>query len=136
MACVSLFCLVNSKSTISTRHFERTPMNPSNSFNRFSKCLSPIFSSIARRLNDSTTRSNGIGVSRACNRWIRVPCSFIHSEKETTEKYLRRIEEDQERDIRQLEEKVREEVSLDTSSLLHPHRSSHWAGTSQIRPGT
>ena len=33
------------------------------------------------------------------------------------EKYLRRIEEDQEREMRQLEEKIRQEVELDLFSF-------------------
>jgi len=36
---------------------------------------------------------------------------LVFSEKETHEKYLKHIEEDQEHDMRQLEEKIREEVN-------------------------
>ena len=35
---------------------------------------------------------------------------FFYREKEMNEKYLRRIEEDQEREMRQLENKIRKEV--------------------------
>lgn len=38
-------------------------------------------------------------------------CWVFFREKEVHEKYLRNIEEDQERDMRELEEKVRDEVS-------------------------
>jgi len=39
---------------------------------------------------------------------------FFSREKETNEKYLRAIEEDQERDMRQLEDKIRQEVRIKT----------------------
>jgi hypothetical protein len=50
-----------------------------------------------------------------------IPFLFVFSEKETHEKYLKHIEEDQEHDMRQLEEKIREEVNDQIYNPKVPH---------------
>ena len=52
------------------------------------------------------------------------------------ENFLKRLEEDQEREMRQLEEKIRREVSLPTSFLSKIMIVFHLPGTSEIQHGT
>lgn len=64
------------------------------------------------------------------------PLVFISaSEKEMNENFLKRLEEDQEREMRQLEEKIRREVSLATSFRSKTMTLSHPPGTSEIQYG-
>lgn len=86
------------------------PVTRSNNFNPFWKCLFAIFLNIERKSNDWKNPTNGRQDLVLRFHFFRI---FPSSEKETNERYLRHIEEDQERDMHQLEQKVRDEVKPD-----------------------
>ena len=82
-------------------------------FNRYLKYSLLIFSNIEKISNDLKIHSNGNSI-RLCFFSLNRKKVFFSREKETNEKYLRAIEEDQERDMRQLEDKIRQEVRIKT----------------------
>ena len=99
---------VKSKFMISMKHYEPNRVNPRNNFNRFWKYLWVTSLNTEKKSNDWKTAIDGSheqGLAR-----ISTPRSFCSSEKDMNEKFLKRLEEDQEKDMRQLEDKIRKEV--------------------------